>query len=149
MESLGALLGRLDEKMINFMRSNGMRLLRISLGIVFFWFGLLKVMGRSPVANLVSGTVYWLPSETLLPLLGVWETAVGLGLLFRVALRLTLFLFWLQLAGTFLALILRPDIAFHENPVFLTVEGEFIIKNLVLIASGLVIGGTVKETKRK
>ena len=71
---------------------------------------------------------------------------MGAGLLFGAALRLTLFLLWLQLAGTFLVLIVRPDIAFqHGNPLLLTTEGEFVIKNLVLIAAGLAVGSTVSE----
>ena len=73
---------------------------------------------------------------------------VGLGLLFGIALRFTLFLFWLQPAGTFLVLIFRPDIAFqHGNPLLLTTEGEFVIKNLVLIAGGLVVGSTVQQKR--
>ena len=77
-----------------------------------------------------------------------WEIAVGVGLLFAVALRLTLFLFWLQMAGTFLVLVAKPAIAFQGgNPLLLTTEGEFVIKNLVLIAAGLVVGGTVRENR--
>jgi len=106
--------------------------------------GVLKVTGDSPVAGLVLRTVYWIDSDVFIPFLGVWEMLVGLGLLFAVALRLTLFLFWLQMAGTLLVLLLRPEIAFRNgNPLLLTVEGEFVIKNLVLIAGGLVIGSTV------
>ena len=72
---------------------------------------------------------------------------MGLGLLFGVVQRLTLFLFWLQLSGTFLVLVLRPDIAFQGgNPLLLTVEGEFVIKNIVLIAGGIVVGGTVRRS---
>ena len=91
-------------------------------------------------------TVSWVAPEILLPLLGVWEIAVGLGLLLRVALRTTLFLFWLQMAGTFLVLLLRPDLAFQQgNPLLLTTEGEFVIKNLVLISAGIVVGSTVRR----
>ena len=137
---------RVDRGMVRFMTAFGIQILRICLGIVFFWFGLLKVIGESPVAELVSQTVYWVPPEAFVPFLGVWEMVVGLGLLFAVALRLTLFLFWLQMAGTLMALVLRPDIAFQGgNPLLLTTEGEFIIKNLVLIAAGLVVGGTVRK----
>ena len=72
------------------------------------------------------------------------------SLIFNFALRMTLFLFWLQLAGTFLVLVLRPDIAFQSgNPFFLTTEGEFVIKNLVLISAGLVVGSTVQSKERK
>jgi len=140
---------RLDRWMVAFMGSHGIRLLRISLGIVFIWFGILKVVGRSPVYDLVARTVYWVSPEFFIPFLGVWEVVVGLGLLFAIALRLTLFLFWLQLAGTFLVLLLQPQIAFqHGNPLLLTTEGEFVIKNLVLISAGLVIGATVEHKGR-
>lgn len=137
---------RLDAWMIGMMRRHGIRALRISVGIVFVWFGLLKVTGQSPVAELVARTVYWVSPEWFIPLLGVWEVAVGLGLLFAVALRLTLLLFWLQMAGTFLVLLLLPEVSFSGgNPFLLTIEGEFVIKNLVLIASGLAIGSTVQR----
>ena len=139
---------RVDQGMIRFMRAQGISLIRISLAVVFIWFGALKVFGVSPVHDLVARTVYWVSPELFLPFLGLWEVAVGLGLLFAVALRLTLFLFWLQLAGTFLVLLVLPDIAFqHGNPLLLTTEGEFVVKNLVLITAGLVIGGTVGDSR--
>lgn len=135
---------RLDERLVQFMAIHSVRLIRISLAIIFIWFEMLKVIGRSPVADLVAQTVSWVSPKFFVPFLGIWEMVVGLGLLFDLALRLTLFLFWLQLAGTFLVLVLRPEVAFQGgNPLLLTVEGEFVIKNLVLIASGLVIGSTV------
>ncbi len=131
------------------MQAYGIPALRLALGIVFIWFGALKVMGKSPVGDLVARTVYWVSPEWFVPFLGVWEVLIGFGLLFAIALRLTLFLFWLQLAGTFLVLMLRPDIAFqHGNPLLLTTEGEFVIKNLVLIAGGVAVGGTVRNPSR-
>ena len=137
---------RVDAAMVRFMAAWGIRLLRICLGVVFTWFGALKVAGHSPVVALVSAAVPWFPPETFVPFLGVWEILVGAGLLFRIALRLTLFLFWLQMAGTFLVLLLRPDIAFqYGNLLLLTAEGEFVIKNLVLISAGLVVGSTVQR----
>jgi len=139
-----------DAAMVEFMAAWGIRLLRICLGIVFIWFGVLKVSGYSPVVALVAAAVPWFPPEVFVPFLGVWEILVGAGLLFRVALRLTLLLFWLQMAGTFLVLVLRPDIAFqHGNPLLLTTEGEFVIKNLVLICAGLVVGSTVTQGKEE
>ena len=141
---------RLDAWLIQFMQRQGIRVLRVALGIVFVWFGLLKVVGKSPVEDLVARTVYWFPPEFVVPFLGGWEILVGLGLLCAIALRLVLLLFWLQMAGTFLVLILRPDVAFQGgNPLLLTTEGEFVIKNLVLIAGGLVVGGTVQRSKRE
>lgn len=139
---------RLDRAMIAFMAAYGTRLLRVTVAVVFIWFGALKVAGRSPVGDLVAQTVYWLPPAFFVPFLGWWEVVVGIGLLFGVALRLVLLLFWLQMAGTFLVLVLRPGLAFQGgNPLLLTVIGEFVIKNLVLIAAGLVIGSTVPRNR--
>jgi mannose-6-phosphate isomerase-like protein (cupin superfamily)/uncharacterized membrane protein YphA (DoxX/SURF4 family) len=143
-QQLGTQWERFDRAMIAFMTAHGARLLRVALGVTFVWFGALKVAGLSPVADLVAQTVYWLPPAFFVPFLGWWEVVVGVGLLFGVALRLVLLLFWLQMAGTFLVLVLRPELAFQSgNPLLLTVIGEFVVKNLVLIAAGLVIGSTV------
>jgi uncharacterized membrane protein YkgB len=138
-------LDRLDQKVIAFMNSYAILIIRISLGIVFVWFGLLKVMGTSPVYDLASQVVSWLPSELFVPMLGIWEMAIGIWLLLGKALRVVLSLLFLQLAGTFLVLIIRPEAAFQGgNPLLLTTEGEFVVKNLVLIAAGLAVGGTVR-----
>ena len=128
------------------MSSYATLIMRISLGIVFVWFGLLKVIGLSLVYDLASQVVYWLPSEVFVPIFGVWEVAIGAGLILGKALRMILSLLFIQLAGTFLVLVIRPDAAFQGgNPFLLTTEGEFVIKNLVLIAAGLAVGGTVRQ----
>ena len=150
LHSVNLRLESLDRWFVRFMTAHGIRALRFSLALVFIWFGLLKMIGRSPVAELVANTVYWIPAEIFVPFLGVWELIVGLGLLFGAALRLTLFLFWLQLAGTFLVLVVRPGTAFQDgNPLLLTTEGEFVVKNLVLISAGLVVGATVRRRGRQ
>jgi uncharacterized membrane protein YkgB len=124
----------------------GVTALRVALGVVFIWFGALKVAGISPVEELVADTVYWLPAGFVVPAIGYWEIVVGLGLLIPIALRLTLLLFWMQMLGTLLVLVIHPGLAFEEgNPLRLTVIGEFVVKNLVLIAAGLVIGGQVRK----
>lgn len=134
----------MDRILIRLMTVYGIALLRIALAITFIWFGALKIVGRSPVGDLVATTVYWFPAAIFVPVLGIWEVLVGLGLLFRIALRLTLLLFWLQLTGTFLVLVIHPEVAFQQgNPLLLSMTGEFVIKNLVLIAAGIVIGSTV------
>lgn len=139
---------RLDRLMIDFMAAYGPRLLRVALAVTFIWFGALKIVGRSPVADLVAQTVYWLPPAFFVPFLGWWEFVVGIGLLLGAALRLVLLLFWLQMAGTFLVLVLRPELAFQSgNLLLLTVTGEFVMKNLVLIAAGLVVGSTVPRER--
>jgi len=143
-------LDRIDRKVIRIMSSYAILIIRLSLGIVFVWFGLLKVMGVSPVFDLASHIVYWPPAELFVPLLGIWEMAIGVGLLLGKAQRVILSMLFLQLAGTFLVLLILPEAAFQGgNPLFLTTEGEFVIKNLVLIAAGLAVGGTVRYTSRE
>ena len=140
---------RIDEAVSGFMERYGITALRIAVAIVFIWFGALKVIDRSPVEGLVKDTIFFLPEDTFFVVIGVWEIIIGVGLLVPVLLRLTLALFWLQMAGTFLSLIVLPDRAFQDgNPLLLDVTGEFIVKNLVLIAAGLVIGSTVRRRRR-
>jgi uncharacterized membrane protein YkgB len=135
-----------DEAVAGWMERYGVTVLRIALGVVFVWFGALKVIGHSPVEDLVRETAYFLPAGFVVPAIGVWEVIIGFGLIFPVALRLTLLMFWAQMAGTLLVLIVHPSLSFQDgNPLLLTVEGEFVIKNLVLIAAGLVIGGQVRS----
>lgn len=123
--------------------------LRMSLGIVFLWFGALKVIGLSPVADFIRATYGFLPLREFMMLLGVWEVAIGVGLIFKLDLRLTLGLLWVQMAGTLFSAVLRPSLFFENmNPLLLTLEGEFVVKNLVLIAAGLVIAGYQVRPKR-
>lgn len=71
----------IDDRIRAIMRRYGIRALRVSLGLVFVWFGALKLLGVSPVERLVAETVYWLPREHVVLLLGASELAIGLGLL--------------------------------------------------------------------
>jgi len=119
--------------------------LRAALAIVFIWFGGLKVLGVSPAAELVASTVYIVPPEIFVPILGVWEVLIGVCLLYRPLIRVGLLLLALQLPGTFLPLVLLPDVVYVVFPYALTVEGQYIIKNLVIIAAAFVIGSTVRQ----
>jgi putative oxidoreductase len=120
-------------------------LLRISLGIVFVWFGVLKVAGVSAVGGLVAATVPFLDSGTFVPVLGVIEIAIGLGFATGRLLRVLLPVFAAHMAGTFLVLITLPDVAFEGgNPLVLTTVGEFVVKNLVLLTAGLAVASGVK-----
>ena len=119
-------------------------LMRISLALVFIWFGILKPLGMSPEEELIKRTVYWLPPEFFLPILGWWEVAIGVGLLYRPLVRASLLLLLLQLPGTMLPLVLLPDICFARFPFGLTIEGQYIVKNLFLVSAAFVIGGKVR-----
>jgi putative oxidoreductase len=144
--SAWSLIDRVDLVIIPFLRRSAVPLLRVSLGVVFVWFGMLKILDVSPVADLVANTVYWFDPETFVTVLGVFEVTVGVLLLLGRALRLTLLLFVLQMVGTFLTFVILPGVTFRDgNPFLLTVEGEFVVKNLVLISAALVVGTTVRR----
>ena len=140
-----SLIATIDKTVTAFLRRWSIPALRVSVAAVFIWFGALKVFNVTPVTDLVARTVYWVDPDWFVPALGVVEVIVGIGLLFRVALRSMLALFALQMLGTFLVLIVLPEVSFQDGNIFkLTVEGEFVIKNLVLLSAGLVVGATVR-----
>jgi uncharacterized membrane protein YkgB len=148
-QRLVVLFGRADQRVVEVMASHGLGLLRISLGVVFIWFGLLKVIGVTPVADLVTAVISWVPAALSVPLVGIFEVVLGVGLVVGYSLRFTLLLLWLHLAGTFLLLLVRPDLTFQNgNPLFLTADGEFVIKNLVLISGGIAVGSTVRRQEK-
>ncbi|SDR45101.1 hypothetical protein [Natronobacterium texcoconense] len=136
---------RIDERITAWMNRWGIPVLRAAVAIVFVWFGALKLFGVSPAAELVAATVYLVPPELFVPILGVWEILIGLSLLYRPLIRVGIFLLFLQLPGTFLPIVLLPGVVFTIFPYGLTVEGQYIVKNLVIIGAALVIGSTVRS----
>ena len=135
-----------DAAILDVLRRLAPSLLRASLGVVFFWFGALKVLGMTPVTDLVAGTVFWADPRWFVPALGAMEVLIGLGLILGRSLRLVLVLFTAQMAGTFLVFLVQPDVAFMAgNPLLLTVEGEFVVKNLVLLSAGLSVGSRLAD----
>ncbi|MDP9110526.1 MAG: DoxX family protein [Candidatus Eremiobacteraeota bacterium] len=141
-------LVRFDNASLEFARKNSAGLLRITLGVVFLWFGALKIFGVSPAAELVAKTLFFLPAHVAVMGMGIVELLIGVGLLTGFAMRVTLLLFFAQMAGTFLTMIVRPDLTFVDgNLLKLTTNGEFIIKNLVLMSAGLAILATVRRAR--
>lgn len=140
----------LDYRITGWMARNGVRLLRISLGIVYLWFGVLKFFpGLSPAADLATRTIERLtfgmiPADTALLLLAVWETLIGLGLIFGVWMRFILLLLFTQMLGTITPVFFFPQEVFTAIPYAPTLEGQYIIKNLVIISAAIVLGATVR-----
>src|SRR3990170_4118683 len=141
---------RIDKRLTNWMASYGILVLRISLGLVFFWFGILKFFpGLSPAQDLAARTIAIItfgsiPTAISVLLLAVWECLIGLGLIFGVFMRATLLLLFLQMLGTITPIFFFPQEVFTRIPYAPTLEGQYIIKNMVLISAGLVIGATVR-----
>lgn len=132
-------VAEIDERLIRLLDEHSVLLLRYSLAVVFFWFGVLKPIGVSSATELVSETVYFLPAEVFVPILGIWEMAIGICLLDKRLLRVGIALLLLQMAGTFLPLVLLPNVSFITVPFVPSLEGQYIIKNLVLISGALVV----------
>lgn len=139
---------KVDVAITTWMAKNGILSLRIGLGIVFLWFGALKFFpGLSPAEALVRNTVLFFDPEIFIPILAVWEVLIGLGLILGKWMRVTLLLLFLQMPGTALPILVLPDVVWNSFPFALTMEGQYIFKNLVLVSAGLVIGATVRGGK--
>lgn len=117
---------------------HGISLLRIALGIIFFWFGALKLAGFNPVYDIVYASFPFLAEGIGNLLLGGLETAIGLALIFHIFPKVTHLILIAHLLGTFSVFVTAPEIMFDPGFPFLTLAGEFVVKNLSLAASGIV-----------
>jgi uncharacterized membrane protein YkgB len=150
MTSAAARFDTIDTRITRWMARHGVTLLRISLGVVFLWFGGLKFFpGLSPAQDLASRTIELLSFGIVkpalsIPVLAAWECLIGLGLLTDRFLRATLFLLAVQMLGTLTPLVLFPSEVFTRIPYAPTLEGQYIIKNAVLISAAIVLGATVR-----
>ncbi|RAH13556.1 MAG: hypothetical protein CMB56_006885 [Methanobacteriota archaeon] len=145
-ESINSRLEKIDIIITSFMNKWGVTLLRYSLGIIYVWFGALKPLGLSPAQELVENTVYWFEDpKTFVPILGVWEIVIGITICIKPLIRVALFLLLIQMPGTFLPLILFPEVCFTNFPFGLTLEGQYIVKNLIIISAAIVVGSTVRK----
>jgi uncharacterized membrane protein YphA (DoxX/SURF4 family) len=150
MQRLQSLFEQVDVRLTVWMARHGIVLLRVSLGLVFLWFGVLKFFsGLSPAEDLATRTITRLtlgivPASAALLLLATLETAIGVGLITGRALRATLLLLVFQMIGTATPLLLFPAEVFAVFPYAPTLEGQYIIKNVVLVSAGIVLGATVR-----
>lgn len=149
-KSFSSLVFTIDESLLGILRRWSITALRLALGSVFLWFGALKIFGSSPVASLIQATYHFMPLGIFVLFLGVWEMAIGIGIILKRALRCVLILLAIHLIGTFTAIWFNPAIFFVRGiPFCLTIDGEFVIKNLVLITAALVVAGhEVKPLRR-
>ena len=140
---------RADERIVLYLKKIGLPLLRYCIAVIFIWFGALKIVGMSSANELVSNTIYWFNPAWFVPFLGLWEVIIGLCFLYKPLLREGIFLLLVQMVGTLLPLFILPDTVYGNIPVFtLTLEGQYIIKNIVIIAAAIVIGSHVRDTGR-
>ena len=139
-----------EKRITHWMASHGIDLLRLSLGIIFIWFGLIKYFpGLSPIEDLAIRTTkvltFDLFSDKLTYIgLATLECLIGVGLLTRKFLRITLALLLFQMIGTIAPVFVFPQEVFDIIPVVPTLAGQYIIKNLIILSAAVVIGATVR-----
>lgn len=140
----------LDRAITRWMARHGMTLLRISIGIVFFWFGILKfVPGLSPADELATRTITTLTfglvqPELSRPLLALWEVVIGLGFISGRFMRAIILLLFAQMVGTVTPLFLFSNEMFSRFPLVPTLEGQYIIKNIIIVSAAIAVGATVR-----
>jgi uncharacterized membrane protein YphA (DoxX/SURF4 family) len=140
----------IDVRVTRWMARYSVVILRVGLGAIFLWFGVLKFFPNlSPAEELATKTIQTLTfgvvqPDLSLPLLATLETLIGLGLITGKFMRITLLLLVFQMLGTVTPLVLFPSETFTQFPYAPTLEGQYIIKNVVLVAAALVIGATVR-----
>ncbi len=131
------------------MAEHGLTFLRVSIGVVFLWFGVLKFWpDLSPADALATATIDKLtfglvPAALARILLAALETAIGVGLIVGRWMRVTLLLLIGQMLGTITPLFLFPDVTWSQ-PLVPTLEGQYILKNVVLVSAALTIGASVR-----
>ena len=139
----------IDRRLTYWLAEHGLTILRISIGIIFVWFGVLKFWpGLSAADQLATDTIdklsFGLVTEDVARvLLAVLETAIGIGLLTGKFVRLTLLMLVFQMLGAATPLFLFPELTWSQ-PFVPTLEGQYIIKNLVVVSAALTIGATVR-----
>lgn len=143
----------LDRRIAAFMDRWSMAALRGALALVYIWFGLLKPLGVSPADPMVLMTSTWLPllgPRTWVNVIGWWEVLIGVLFLFRPTIRAAILLLMLQMVGTAMPLVLLPELTFQEGrwPWGPTMEGQYIFKNVLIIAAALAVGGSVRRGAR-
>ena len=132
----GHMFHEIDIRVTKWMAANGIKILRISLGLIFLWFGALKFFpGMSPAEDLAINTISkmtfgFIPDAFIINGLALWEVLIGIGLIFGFMLRETLLLLYLQMIGTFMPVFLFPSEVFNIFPVSLTIEGQYNIKSI-------------------
>jgi hypothetical protein len=107
----------------------------------------------SPATELIIDTVFWMPiltPEDWVIVIGYWEMAIGLCFLNKKTTLIAVILMFLQMTGTFLPLVILPDITFQNSNFLLpTLEGQYIIKNIIIITAALIIGRSYLKIKFK
>lgn len=146
-------LETIDQDIAKHMNKWGIPLIKFSFAVIFVWFGILKPLGWSAAIPIVKATVSWLPlfePKVWVHIIGWWEVLIGILFLFKGTIRIAILLLFLQMSGTFMPMIFLPEVVYQNGNVFLpTMEGQYIIKNIMIISAALVVGGTIYAKNKR
>jgi uncharacterized membrane protein YkgB len=146
------IIATIDQTIINTLRKVNLPLARIAIFVVYFWFGILKIVGTSPanplVESLLKRTLPFITFNQFIIFLGVLEMIIGIIFLIPHLERLALILLVPHMVTTVMPLILLPSITWSG---FLTptLEGQYIIKNILIIALAVSIAAQIKPLEKK
>ncbi|MCB1303665.1 MAG: hypothetical protein KDK37_05290 [Leptospiraceae bacterium] len=118
---------------------------RISLGLLFLWFGALKTAGHKTTTSIIAHTIYWGDPAEIIPFLGALEITIGVCFLFRPLSRAAIVLLMIRMPGSILALAMLPDVCWIEFPMAPTVEGQYLIKDITIFFAAIAIAGSVRD----
>jgi uncharacterized membrane protein YkgB len=130
-----------DRRIIAWMWRHGHYLDRWAIGLVFIWFGMLKVFEFTSATSIIAETVYIGDPASTVRVLGLWEAVIGLCLLVLPLARVAIALLVIRLPGTLLALFVKADVCWTDTALVPTIQGQYLIKDSILFTAALVIGG--------
>ena len=133
--------------MVEMLHKYSIPILRYTMGLIYLWYGFLKIIGISPAEELVQHATHWVSAHNFVIFLGVWEVVIALCLFIKPLLKIALWLLFFHFPGTFLPLFLNPEDTFTAIPYGLTLEGQYILKNIILVAVWLVLIGSLKDKR--
>lgn len=141
----------IDIKLIHFFRKISVPTARFGLFVVFFWFGALKVAGLSPASALVQSlfeqTISFMSFDVFLILFGLFECLIGILFVIPGLERVVIPMLFLQMVTTFMPLFILPAVTWSGFLVP-TLEGQYIIKNLTIIAAAIVVAANLHPIRR-
>lgn len=127
------------------------RYLKIAIGLVYLWFGALKFFPNvSPAEELAVNTInqltnFLIPSNISIVLLALWETIVGLFLILGLQKKITILVAIIHMLLTFTPLYFFPDLIFNDTILSLTLLGQYIVKNLIILGALGILWLEVKQ----
>lgn len=145
-------LWRIDDTIIAACKAMSFPVARFAIFIVYFWFGILKVVGLSPasplVANLLHAAMPFMSFDTFIILFGMFEVLIGILFLFPKHDRVSILLFALHMVTTFMVLVMLPEVSWSRMFVP-TLEGQYVIKNIALVGLVIAIASHIEPLHHK